>query len=82
MNPCANEFIGEYQGWFKRNRLTKNNILSIRQILEKKWECNIVIYKLFIGFQKAYEAVKEESSCDMLIKNLIHQRHRLRRLLR
>ena len=39
MTPYANEII-EYQCGFRRNRSIVDHILSIRQILEKKWEYN------------------------------------------
>jgi sorting nexin-29 len=33
--------------------------LSIRQILEKKWEYNEAVHQLFIDFKKAYDSVRE-----------------------
>jgi len=36
--PYAEEVIGDHQCGFRRNRSTTDNIFSIRQILEKKWE--------------------------------------------
>ena len=61
MTPYANEITGEYQCGFRRNRSTVDHIFSIRQILEKKWEYNKYLYKLFIDFEKAYDSIKRES---------------------
>ena len=36
-------------------------IFSIRQILEKKWECNKDVCQLFIDFEKAYGSIKRDS---------------------
>ena len=55
MTPYANEITGEYQCDFRRNRSTVDNIFSIRQILEKKWEYNKDVCQLFIDFEKAYD---------------------------
>ena len=52
MTPYANEIIGKYQCDFKRNRSTVDHI-SIRQILEKKWEFNKDVCQLFIGISKS-----------------------------
>ena len=57
MTPYANEIIGEYQHGFRRNRSTVNHIFSIQLILEKKWEYNNEVCKLFIDFEKAYESL-------------------------
>jgi len=68
MTPYTNEIIGEYQCGFRRNRSTINLTFRIRQILEKKWECNNEVYQLFIDFEKAYNSIKRESLHDILIK--------------
>ena len=68
MTPYANEIIGEYQCGFRRNRSTVDHIFSIRQILEKNWEYNKDVCKLFIDFEKAFGSIKRESLYDILIK--------------
>jgi hypothetical protein len=40
LTPYVNETIGDHQCGFHRNRSTLDQIFYIRQILEKKWECN------------------------------------------
>ena len=47
---------------------TVDHIFSIRQILDKKWECNKEICQVFIDFEKAYDSIKRESLYDILIK--------------
>jgi hypothetical protein len=46
LTPYAEEIIGDHQRGFRRNRSTTEHILSIRQILEKKWEYDEAIYRL------------------------------------
>ena len=58
--PYAKEIIGDYQCGFRRNRSTIDHIFCIRQILEKKWECNEEVHQLCIDFKKAYDSVRRE----------------------
>ena len=62
---------------FRRNWSTVDHILSIRQILEKKWEYNKDVCQLFIGFEKAYDSIKRESLYDILIKFGVQKKVRL-----
>ncbi len=64
----AEEIIGDHQCGFRRNRLTTDYIFYIRQVLEKKWEHNEVVHQLFIDFKKAYDSVRSEVSCYILIE--------------
>ena len=57
--PYVKEIIGDHQSGFRSNRSTIDHIFCIRQILEKKWECNEEVHQLFIDFKKAYDSVKE-----------------------
>jgi hypothetical protein len=43
-------------------------MFCIRQILEKKWECNEAIHQLFIDFKKAYYSVRREVLYNILIE--------------
>jgi hypothetical protein len=54
--------------WFRHNRSTTDQILCIRQILEKKWEFNETVHQLFIDFKKAYESVRREEVYNILIE--------------
>jgi len=53
----AEEIIGEYQEGFQRGRSTVDQIITVRQILEKCWEQNIAVHNLFIDFQTANNTV-------------------------
>jgi hypothetical protein len=57
MTPYAEEIIGDYQCGFRRNRSTSDQMFSLRQILEKKWEFCGVVHQLFIDFKKAYDSI-------------------------
>ena len=66
--PYAEEVIGDHQCGFRRNRSTTDHIICIRQILEKKWEYNEAVDKLFIDFKEAYDSVRREVLYNILIE--------------
>jgi len=66
--PYAKEIIGDHQCDFRRNRSTIDHIFCIRQILEKKWEYNEEVHRLFIDFKKAYDSVRREVLYNILIE--------------
>lgn len=48
---------GEYQGGFRNDRSTTDELFSIRQIMEKCREFNVVLHHLFVDFETAYDKV-------------------------
>jgi hypothetical protein len=51
-------------------------IFYVRQILDKKFEYNVSVHQLIIGFTKAYASVKGKVLCNILLefgipKNLV-----------
>jgi hypothetical protein len=64
----VNEIIGDHQCGFCRNRSTMDQIFYIRQILQKKWECNGTVHQLFIEFKKAYGSIKREVLYNILVE--------------
>ena len=66
--PYAKEIIGDYQCGLRRNRSTIDHIFCIHQILEKKWEYNKEVHRLFIYFKKAYDSVRREILYKILIE--------------
>jgi len=68
LTPYAEEIIGDHQCEFRHNRSTANHIFCICQILEKKWEYNEEVHQLFIDFRKAYDSVRREVLCNILIE--------------
>jgi sorting nexin-29 len=53
---------------FLRNGSTTDQIFSIRQILEKKWEYNETIHQLFIDFKKVNDSVRRDILYNILIE--------------
>ena len=53
---------------FRRNRSTTDHIFCIHQILEKKWEHNEAVHKLFIDFKKTYDSVRREVLYNILME--------------
>jgi hypothetical protein len=45
-----------------------DQIFYIRQILEKKWECNGMVHQLFIDFKKACDSIKREVLYNILLE--------------
>ncbi|KAJ4432363.1 hypothetical protein ANN_20982 [Periplaneta americana] len=41
---------------------------KLNEIMEKKWEYKGTVHQLFIDFKKAYDSVKREVLCDILIE--------------
>jgi hypothetical protein len=66
--PFTDEITGDRQCGFPRNRSTTDQIVYIRQILQKKWEDNGTVRQLFIDFKKAYDYVRWEVLSNTLIE--------------
>jgi hypothetical protein len=45
-----------------------NQIFYVHQILEKMWEYNSTVHQLFIDFKKAYDSVRSDALCSILIE--------------
>ena len=68
LTPNSEDIIGDHQRGFRHSRSTTDHIFCIRQILEKKWEYNEAVRRLFIGFKKAYDSVRGEVLYSILIE--------------
>jgi hypothetical protein len=66
--PYGEEIVADHQCGFRRDRSTSDHIFSNRQILEKKWEYNEAVHRLFIDFKKAYDSVRREVLYNILIE--------------
>jgi hypothetical protein len=62
------KLLGDHQCGFRRNRSSIDQILYIRQILEKKWENSEEVHQLFIDFRIAYDSVRREILYKILIE--------------
>jgi hypothetical protein len=68
LTAYANDVTGDHQCGFRRNRSTTDQILYIRQMLEKKWKYNGTVHQLFIDFKKDYDSVKTKDLCNILFE--------------
>jgi len=68
LTPYTEEITGDRQRGFRRNRSTTDHIFRIRQILNKKWECNEAVQQLFIYFKKSYDSVRREVLFNILFQ--------------
>jgi len=66
--PYAEEVIGDHECGFRRNRSNTDHIFCIRQILEKKWEYNEAVHRLFIDFKIAYDSVRRDVLYNILVE--------------
>lgn len=73
IRPIAKEIIGDYQGGFRPNTSTTDQIFVIRQTLQKMWEFNKDEYILFVDFKKAYDSIHPASLINIL-RNLGFQK--------
>lgn len=66
LEPIAESLIGEYQAGFRKNRSTSDQLLALKQILEKTWERGVDIYQIFVDFQQAYDSIIRERLYQIL----------------
>jgi len=66
IKPLSDGVLGEYQGGFRPNRSTTDQIFCIRQIAQKSWEYNNELYILFIDFEKAYDSIHRPTLINIL----------------
>ena len=57
MKPKIEEGLREEQDGFRGGRSTVDQIFSLRQILENRWEFALPVYCAFIDLEKAYDSV-------------------------
>jgi hypothetical protein len=68
LGQYINEIIGNHQCEFRRNRSTAEQIVCIRQILEKKLKYDETVHQLFIEFKKAHDSLRREVLYNILIE--------------
>jgi hypothetical protein len=68
LRPYIDEIIADHRCGFRRNRPTIDQVFCIHQTLEKNWEYNDTVHRLFIDFKKAYNSLRREVLCNILVK--------------
>ncbi|VVC34822.1 Reverse transcriptase domain, partial [Cinara cedri] len=66
IKPLSEGVLGQYQGGFRPNRTTTDQIFCIRQIAQNSWEYNKELYILFIDFEKAYDSIHRSTLINIL----------------
>lgn len=64
----AEEIIGDLQREFWRNRSTSDRMLTVRQLLEMKWEHCELMYQLFVEFKKVYDSIIKAKMYESLVE--------------
>ena len=52
--------LREEQAGFRRGRSTVDQIFTLRQVIQKKWEYGLPVYVAFVDLEKAYDSVWRE----------------------
>ena len=68
LTPYAKEIIVDHQSGFGFHKSATNYIFCIRQMLEKQWEYNEAVHRLFIDFKKNYDSVRREVLYKILLE--------------
>lgn len=66
IKPLAEGILGDYQGGFRPNRSTIDEIIIIKQIFQKIWKNNKKVYILFVYFKKTYDSIHKPSLFNIL----------------
>jgi hypothetical protein len=60
LETYSENMIGEYQAGFRRERSVTDQLFTFKQLLEKFWEHDIDLYKIFVDFKQAEDSTKRE----------------------
>jgi hypothetical protein len=60
LTPHVDEITGSHHCGFQHNRSMADQVFSIWQILEKKWEYNGTVHQLLTDFKKAYNVQQQQ----------------------
>ncbi|KAL4084171.1 hypothetical protein QTP88_028004 [Uroleucon formosanum] len=66
LEPLAEECIGNYQCGFRKGKSTIDQIATIEQLLEKKYEYRQNIWQVFVDFKKAYDSIHRDSLYNIM----------------
>lgn len=58
--------LGEYQGGFRKNRATTDQIFTLKQVLTTCYEYEIPVHMLFVDFERAYDSVIRQELINAL----------------
>ena len=68
LTPYAKEIVGDHQWGFWWNRSTTDHTFYIHKILEKNWEYFEAVHQLFMDFKIAYDSLRREVLCNIVIE--------------
>lgn len=74
LEPYSDKIIGDYQCGFRRNRSTVDQIFTLKQLMEKRWEYAQSIHSLFVDFAKAYDSIDRPTLYRILTRFKIPQK--------
>jgi hypothetical protein len=66
LEPLAEECIGSYQCGFRKGKSTIDQLATIEQLMEKKYEYRQKIWQVFVDFKKAYDSIHRDSLYNIM----------------
>jgi sorting nexin-29 len=64
--PYSEECLGDYQCGFRKGKSTIEQLPTIGQIIEKKYEYHQNMWQVFIDFKKAYDSIHRDSLYNIM----------------
>ncbi|XP_061719991.1 uncharacterized protein LOC133527116 [Cydia pomonella] len=61
LEPYVEKILSNYQCGFRQNRSTVDQIILLKQIMEKRWEYAQPVHVVFVDFAKAYDSIDRDS---------------------
>jgi sorting nexin-29 len=55
LEPITEHIVGEHQAGFRPGRSTIDQLLTVKQTLEKCWEYNLSVCQIYVEFKQAYD---------------------------
>lgn len=66
----AEDCLGDYQYGFRKGRSTREQLFTIGQLIEKKYEFRENMWQTFIDFKKVYGSIHRESIALRTLKRV------------
>jgi hypothetical protein len=61
LETFSESMIGEYQTEFRIGRCVKDQLFTVKQLLQKFWEHDINLYEIFVNFKQAEDGISKRS---------------------
>jgi len=66
LEPLAEKCIGSYQCGFRKCKSTIEQLTTIEQLIEKKYEYRQNIWQVFVDFKKGHDSIHQDSLYNIM----------------